>query len=62
MEIVNQALFDEHKRWVDAFSEESALFNDCVISITDVLNTHFSIVDYFLENGESEKGAVLSAP
>ena len=62
MEIVNQALFDEHKRWVDAFSEESALFNDCVISITDVLNTHFYIVDYFLENGESEKGGGAIGP
>ena len=56
MEFVNQGVLEEHKRWTDAFSEENALFNDCMISITDVLNTYFSIVDYFLEIGEGEIG------
>ena len=56
MEFVHQGLFEEHKRWIDSFSEEIALFNDCVICITDVLNIHFSIVDYFLETGDGEKG------
>lgn len=55
MEIVNQGLFEEHKKWIDALSEESGLFNGCVICITDVLNTYFSILDYLLENGEGEK-------
>lgn len=55
MEFVNQRLLEVHKRWVDAFSEESALLNDCVICIVDVLNAHFSITDYFIENGEGEK-------
>ena len=62
MEFVNQGLYDGYKRWVNAFSEESSLFNDCVISINDVLSTHFSIVDYFLEKGESEKGFSAIGP
>ena len=56
MEFVHQGLFEEHKRWIDSFSEEIDLFNDCVICITDVLNIHFSIIDYFLETGDGEIG------
>ena len=56
MEFVNQRLIEEHKRWVAAFAEEGDLFNDCVIRITDVIDTHFSIVDYFFENREGKEG------
>ena len=55
MEFVNQRLLEEHKRWIDALAQESALFKDCAICITDVINIHFSIADYFLENSEGEK-------
>ena len=55
MEFVNKGLLKVHKRWVDALSEVSALLNDGVICIADVLNAHLSLADYFLENGEGEK-------
>jgi prophage maintenance system killer protein len=56
MELVNQGVLEEHKRWLDVLSEARALFNGGGICIIDVLNAHFSIVDYFLENDEGEKG------
>jgi len=56
MELVDQRLSEEHKRWIDTLLEESAQVSDCVIGIVDVLNAHFSIIDYFLENGEGGKG------
>ena len=41
--------------WTDAFRGENALLTDCIICINDVINAHFSVVDYFLENGEGTK-------
>jgi len=55
MKFINQELSEEHKRLIGAFLEESEQFIDCAISIVDVLNAHFSIIDYFFENGEGEK-------
>ena len=55
MEFINQGLSEEHKRLIGALLEESAQFNDCVIGIADVLNAHFSIIDYFLEKGKGGK-------
>ena len=55
MEFVNQKVSEEHRRWIDELSEESDSSKDGVISIIDVLNAHFSLVDYFLENSEGEK-------
>lgn len=55
MEFANRALLEAHKKLIDAFSEESAMFIDCVISMHDVLNAHFSIVDFFLENRNEVK-------
>ena len=56
MEFVNIGLSEEHKQWIDTLLEECGRFNDCVIDIVDVLNAHFSIIDYFLENGKGKKG------
>ena len=56
MEFVNQGLSEEHKRLIGTLLEECARFNDCVIGIIDVLNAHFLIIDYFLENGKGGKG------
>lgn len=60
MEFVNQDLYDEHRRWINKVSEESDLFKDCVICIADVLDAHFSIVDYFLdeESGSNAVGGI----
>ena len=55
MDFVNKRLLEVHKRWIDAYSEVSALLNDGVICIADVLNAHLSLADYFFENGEGEK-------
>lgn len=55
MELVDQRLSEEHKRWIDTLLEESAQVSDCVIGIVDVLNAHFSIIDYFFENGAGGK-------
>lgn len=62
MEFVNQGLSEEYNRLIDALLEESARFNDCVIGIIDVLNVHFSIIDYFLENGKGRKGVKGISP
>ena len=62
MEFVNQGLSEEHKRLIDTLIEESTQFSDCLIGIADVLNTHFSIIDYFLENGEGGKGVAGIGP
>ena len=55
MDFSNNELKAEYNRWVDKLSEENDRFNDCTVTILDVLNAHFSIVDYFLEEGEEEK-------
>jgi len=52
MEFADQNLLAQYQRWVDETAEKNSQFHDCVISLTDVLNAHFSVVDYFLENGE----------
>jgi hypothetical protein len=56
MEFVNHGLSGEYEKSVAALSDERTLFSDCVICISDVLNAHFSLIDYFIENGEGEKG------
>ncbi|MGD9506616.1 MAG: hypothetical protein AB7W37_17045, partial [Syntrophobacteraceae bacterium] len=55
MEFVNPDVASEHARWVERLSEESSQFSNSVISIVDVLDAHFSIVDYFLEEGTGDK-------
>ena len=55
MYLENQGLVEEYKRIIDALSEEDEIHNDCLVGFDDVLKAHFSIVDYFLESGDSEK-------
>jgi len=55
MEFINNELLEEHKRLTDELSEESAQFKSCMISIVDVLDAYFSIIDYFLENSQCEE-------
>ena len=62
MEFLNNELLEEHKKLTDELSEESAQFKNCVISIVDVLNAYFSIIDYFLENSECEESVGSIGP
>ena len=58
MELVNHEVLKEYNKWIDELSDENALYKDCVISIVDLLNAHFSLIDYFFENGELNKSFV----
>ena len=55
MEFVNKGLPEEYHRWTDTLTEEKALFGDCLLGITDILNIHFCVVDFFLDSDNSER-------
>lgn len=55
MDYTNKDLIIDHQRCIDELAEEIDFSNGCIISIADVLDAHYSIVDYFLEKGKDEK-------
>ena len=62
MLFVNKNLEREYNFWVDQFSEESVIFDGCELSIIDVLNAHYSIADFFLEDGGCELNVSAIGP
>ena len=52
MQFVNIDLQKKYNLWIKELSSESTLYDDCVISIIDILNIYFSIAEYFLKTGE----------
>jgi death-on-curing protein len=60
MEYVNQDVVTEYRRWINKCAEENIVFEKCVVSIADVLEVHFSIVDSFYDerNGKKSIGGV----
>ncbi len=55
MEFVNPDVKTEYSRWIKECAKERDLLNECTICITDVLDAHFSIVDYFYDERDGEK-------
>lgn len=55
MEFASRKLTLAYKASVAAISGEPSIASGGAISVFDVLDAHFSIVDYFLENGQEEK-------
>jgi death-on-curing protein len=53
MEFVNKGLSEEYQRWTDTLTEEKALFDDCRVGVTDILNIHFCVVDFFIDSDNS---------
>jgi prophage maintenance system killer protein len=49
MDFVYPDVSKEYRRWVNLLVEESRRFLSCTISIIDVLDAHFSIVDFFYD-------------
>ena len=49
MKLVTKDLLDEHDRWKRAFEKDNARFNGCVIKITDILDSHFSLIDFLFQ-------------
>ena len=54
MQFVNIDLQKKYNLWIKELSSESTLYDDCVISIIDILNIYFSIAEYFLKTGEDQ--------
>lgn len=50
MEFINQTLIEKYQRWATTLSEAGMTRSDYVIDTLDLLNLHFTVVDYFLEN------------
>ena len=55
MEFSNHKVTKEYSRWIKLCSSEGGLFDSCLISISDVLDAHFSIVEYFYNERDGEK-------
>jgi len=57
MELASQKLADDYQHWIDKLCGADAVFDDCGMSPLDVLDVHFTLLDYFLENGTVEIGS-----
>jgi death-on-curing protein len=57
MQFVDREVSEKYQKWLDAFSGENTLSNDCLIGIADILNIHFSMLDFYLDQAEREKPA-----
>lgn len=55
MEFVNRDVATEYSRWFNKCSTENGEFSLCTICIVDVLEAHFSIVDYFYDERGGKK-------
>ncbi len=55
MEFVNPDVRNEYNRWIELCADECEQFDSCAITIVDVLDAHFSIVDYFYDERDGEK-------
>ncbi len=56
MKFINQTLIKKYQRWTTALSEAGTPRSDYVIDTLDLINLHFTVVDYFLENDCKEIG------
>ena len=51
---VNQDLEKDYNRWLPIAMEEDSCISECKVIVSDVLRAHYTIVDYFLEDGRDE--------